>query len=137
MEREDGSRLVLSDAVATVSREKRIVSTALTGMDGTVKEYINDGDWDVKMVVGVQAVRDGVIADEWPGDELRELCRYLDEPGALRVHSAFLEIFGITRMVVKSRSVAQTTDQNYQAVMISGVSDEEYEIYSTDYDAGA
>lgn len=133
LEREDGSRLTLADAVAAVSREKRIVSTALTGRDGTVKEYINDGDWAVNIVVGVQAVRDGVIADEWPGDEVRELCKYLDEPGALRVHSAFLDIFGITRIVIKSRSVTQTTEQNYQAVSISAVSDEEYEIYSNEY----
>lgn len=133
LEREDGGRLALADAVAAVSREKRIVSTALTGRDGTVKEYINDGDWAVNIVVGVQAVRDGVIADEWPGDELMELCKYLDEPGALRVHSAFLEIFGITRIVIKSRSVTQTTEQNYQAVSISAVSDEEYEIYSNEY----
>lgn len=133
LEREDGSRLTLADAVAAVSREKRIVSTALTGRDGTVKEYINDGDWAVNIVVGVQGVRDGVIADEWPGDEVRELCKYLDEPGALRVHSAFLDIFGITRIVIKSRSVTQTTEQNYQAVSISAVSDEEYEIYSNEY----
>ena len=133
LEREDGSRLTLADAVAAVSREKRIVSTALTGRDGTVKEYINDGDWAVNIVVGVQAVRDGVIADEWPGDEVRELCKYLDEPGALRVHSAFLDIFGITRIVIKRRSVTQTTEQNYQAVSISAVSDEEYEIYSNEY----
>lgn len=133
LEREDGSRLTLADAVAAVSREKRIVSTALTGRDGTVKEYINDGDWAVNIVAGVQAVRDGVIADEWPGDELRELMKYLDEPGALRVHSAFLDIFGITRIVVKSRSVTQTTEQNYQAVSISAVSDEEHDIYSDEY----
>lgn len=136
LEREDGNRLVLADAVAAVSREKRIVSTALTGRDGTVKEYINDGDWTVSIVAGVQAVRDGAIADEWPGEELRELCKYLDEPGALRVHSAFLDIFGITHIVVKGRSVTQMTEQNYQAVSISAVSDEEYEIYSNEYSTG-
>lgn len=133
LERENGVGLTFADAVAAASREHRIISTALTGRDGTVKEYINDGDWAVNIVVGVQAVRDGVIADEWPGDEVRELCKYLDEPGALRVHSAFLDIFGITRIVIKSRSVTQTTEQNYQAVSISAVSDEEYEIYSNEY----
>ena len=49
------------------------------------------------------------------------------------MHSAFLDIFGITRIVIKSRSVTQTTEQNYQAVSISAVSDEEYEIYSNEY----
>lgn len=133
LEREDGSRLVMADAVAAVSRERRIVSTALVGRDGTVKEYINEGDWAVNIVVGLQSIDAGHIADEYPADELRELRKYLDEKNSLRAHSAFLDVFGITRIVVKSYSVTQTTEQNYQAVEISAVSDEDYEIYSTEY----
>jgi len=133
LEKEDGARLRLADAVAAVSRERRIVSTALVGRDGTVKEYINEGDWAVNLVVGLQAIEGGRISDEYPGDELRELKKYLDEKAALRVHSEFLDIFGITRLVVKSYSATQTTEQNYQAVSISAVSDEAVEIYSKEY----
>ncbi|WP_301212403.1 DUF6046 domain-containing protein, partial [uncultured Alistipes sp.] len=92
--------LELPDAVAAVSRENRIVSTALVGRDGTVKEYINAGDWAVNLVVGVQAVRDGVIADEYPGDELRTLRQLLDTKTAIEVHSEFLAIFDITKIVI-------------------------------------
>lgn len=133
LEREDGSRLVLADAVAAVSRERRIVSTALVGRDGTVKEYINEGDWAVNIVVGVQAMDGGQIVDEYPTEGLKELRKYLDEKRSLRVHSAFLDVFGITRLVVKNYSATQTTEQNYQAVSISAVSDEEVEIYSREY----
>lgn len=123
----------LPDAVAAVSRERRIVSTALTGRDGTVKEYINEGDWAVNLVVGIQAVRDGVIADEWPGDELRELRKVLDTKAAIEVHSEFLAIFDITKIVIKSYQATQMTESNYQAVSINAVSDEDYEIYSTEH----
>lgn len=123
----------LADAVASVSRETRMVCTALTGRDGTVKEYVNAGDWAVSMVVGVQAVRGGVIADEYPGDELRGLCRLLDVKGAIEVHSEFLSIFDITKIVVRSYAAAQMTEANYQAVSISAVSDEDYDIYSNEY----
>lgn len=133
LEREDGSRLVLADAVAAVSRERRIVSTALVGCDGTVKEYINEGDWSVNIVVGVQATDGDQIVDEYPTDGLKELRKYLDEKKSLRVHSAFLDVFGITRLVVKNYSATQTTEQNYQAVSISAVSDEDMEIYSREY----
>ena len=136
LERGDGSRLVLSDAVASVSRERRIVSTAMVGRDGTVKEYINEGDWAVSIVVGVQSMEGGQITDEYPTEELRELRRFLDEKGALRVHSAFLDVFGITRLVVKGYSAVQTTEQNYQGVSISAVSDEDVEIYSREYGNG-
>ena len=125
--------LELADAVAAVSRERRIVSTALVGRDGTVKEYINEGDWVVNLVVGVQAVREGMIADEYPGEELRELRKILDAKAAIEVQSEFLAIFDITKIVIKSYSATQMTEANYQAVSISAVSDEDYEIYSNDY----
>ena len=131
--KEDGSELEITDAVAAVNRERRIVCTDLVGRDGTVKEYINEGDWAVNIVVGVQAVRGGVIKDDYPDEELRRLREFLDEKKPLEVHSTFLDIFDITKIVIKSYSASQMTEANYQAVSISAVSDEDYEIYSNDY----
>ncbi|MCM1446427.1 MAG: DUF6046 domain-containing protein [Prevotella sp.] len=123
----------LVDAVAAVSRERRIVSTALAGRDGTVKEYINEGDWSVSLVVGVQATEGGRITDEYPTEALRELRKILEVKDRIEVASEFLKIFDITHIVVKSYSATQTTEQNYQAVSISAVSDEAVEIYSNEY----
>lgn len=136
LEKSDGARLVLADAVASVRRERRIVSTALTGRDGTVKEYINEGDWSVNLVVGIQSTSGGRIVDDYPSRELMELKKYLDEKSSLRVHSSFLEVFDISRIVVKCYSLVQTTEQNYQAVSISAVSDDDVDIYSRDYSSG-
>lgn len=130
---EAGERLVMNDAVVAVSRSKNIVTTQLVGRDGTVKEYINAGDYQLNILVGVAAVRDGVIVDEYPEDGLRELRAFLDGNTALQVHSAFLDIFDINRVVVKSYSLTQDTASNYQSLNISALSDEEYTIYSTDY----
>lgn len=136
LEKEDGERLVLADAVASVSRERRIVSTSMVGRDGTVKEYINEGDWAVSLVVGIQQVDATGITDEYPVDELKTLKKFLDEKQSLRVQSAFLDVFGISRIVIKNFSVVQTTDQNYQGVSISAVSDEDIELVSKDYGNG-
>lgn len=125
--------LELPDAVAAVSRERRIVSTALVGRDGTVKEYINEGDWAINLVVGVQPVDNGEILDDYPSEALRELRRLLDVKAAIEVHSEFLAIFDITKMVIRSYSASQMTEANYQAVSISAVSDEDYEIFSNEY----
>lgn len=133
LRREDGAELEITDAVAAVSRERRIVSTGLVGRDGTVKEYINAGDWAVNIVVGVQALRGGVITDDYPDEEMRRLCEFLEEQKPLEVYSAFLDIFDITKIVIKSYSATQATESNYQAVSISAVSDEDYEIYSNEY----
>lgn len=134
LEREDGEGLTFADAVASASREQRIVSTALTGRDGTVKEYINAGDWAVRIVIGLQHTEGGAIADEWPGTELRELRKLLESKEALRVHSEFLDALNIGRLVVRSCAVRQMTEGNYQVVEISAVSDEDYEIFSKEYE---
>lgn len=131
--KEDGAELEITDAVAAVSRERRIVSTALAGRDGTVKEYISEGDWTVNVIIGVQAVRGGVITDDYPDEELRKLREFLDEKKPLEVYSNFLDIFDITKVVIKGYSASQATEANYQAVSISAVSDEDYEIYSNEY----
>lgn len=132
-ENSKGERLVMNDAIVAISREKHIVTTQMVGMDGTVKEYINDGDYQMNIVVGVAAVENGVIVDEYPADGLRELRAFLDAKEALSVHSKFLDVFDINSLVIKSFSVTQDTASNYQSVSISAVSDEEYNIYSTDY----
>lgn len=135
IENEAGEGVTLADAVVSVSRERRIVSTALVGRDGTVKEYINEGDWAISIVVGLQGVQDGVMADVWPDAQVRELRKLLETKEALRVQSSFLDVWGISRMVVKSISATQQTDSNYQTMSISAVSDEDYEIFSNDYEA--
>lgn len=132
-ENSKGDRLVMNDAIVAISRSKNIVTTQMVGMNGTVKEYINDGDYSLNIVVGIAAVRDGVIVDEYPADGLRELRTFLDDNEALSVHSEFLDIFDINSLVIKSFSVSQDTASNYQSVSISAVSDEEYNIYSTSY----
>nr|DAT95362.1 MAG TPA: hypothetical protein [Caudoviricetes sp.] len=131
--RNESELLVINDAVCAVSRTKNIVTTQMVGMDGTVKEYINEGDYQINIVVGVAAVRNGVIVDEYPEEGLRELSAFLDEKAAIKVHSAFLEIFDIGSIVIKSFSVTQDTASNYQSVSISAVSDGDYNVYSTEY----
>ena len=133
IENADGERLVLSDAVAAVSRQKNVVTTQMVGMDGTVKEYINSGDYSINLVIGVSAKDGDAIVDEYPSDALRELVGFLEASTALSVYSEFLDVFDINSIVVKSFAVSQDTASNYQSVSVSAVSDEEYDLYSTDY----
>lgn len=133
LEREDGERLEINDAVVTLQRQRNIVSISMVGMDGTVKEYINEGDYSIDIAVGIQAVSDGRIVDEYPADGIRELRKYLDEKAPLNVYSEFLDIFDITKMVVTEVKLTQNTASNYQTLAIKAVSDGEYNVYSTEY----
>lgn len=128
-----GERLVMNDAIVAISRAKNIVTTQMVGHSGTVKEYISEGDYELNIAVGLVAAKDGVIVDEYPTDGVRTLCRILNEGEALSVYSPFLSLFDINHIVVKSFSLTQMTESNYQTVNISAMSDDTYNIYSTDY----
>lgn len=131
--KEGGDTLIMNDAVVAVSRRRNIVSTSMVGMDGTVKEYISENDYELNIMVGVQALRDGVIVDEYPTDGIQQLRKYFDEKKAITVQSKFLELFDIDSIVITNFSVVQATESNYQPISIGALSDTEYNVYSTEY----
>lgn len=131
--KESGEQLEMNDAVVSVARKKNIVTTSLVGMDGTVKEYVNADDYQVKIAVGVQAVRNGVFVDEYPTEGIKQLRQFFDLNEPILVNSAFLEIFNIDRIVITDFSLIQATESNYQPITLSALSDTEYNVYSTEY----
>ena len=116
-----------------MTRTKQIITTQVVGMTGTVKEYISSGDYDINIAVGIQGLEDGKIADRYPEEGLRELLRYLEVDKPIQVQSAFLDLFRVNRIVIKSYSLTQDTATNYQELTLSALSDDEYNVYSTDY----
>lgn len=130
---EDGTELSLPDAVVAMTRTKQIVTTAVVGMAGTVKEYIADGDFDINIAVGLQGTQDGLIADVYPEEALRQLRKFLEVDKPIQVQSAFFDLFEINRLVIKSYSLTQATASNYQELSISALSDNEYNVFSSDY----
>nr|DAJ64584.1 MAG TPA: hypothetical protein [Caudoviricetes sp.] len=130
---EDGTELSIPDAVVAMTRTKQIVTTQVVGMVGTVKEYISDGDFDINIAVGIQGVEDGKVANVYPEEGLRELRKYLEVDKPISVQSAFFDLFEINRLVLKSYSLTQGTESNYQELTISALSDNEYNVFSTDY----
>ena len=130
---EDGATLLLPDAVVSLTRTKQITTTQVVGMEGTVKEYISNGDYELTIQVGIQGTAEGRLADVYPEYALRELRRYLDVNKPIEVQSVFLDIYEINRLVIKSFSITQMTESNYQELSITALSDNEYNVYSTDY----
>ncbi len=129
----DGKKLVINDAIVTINSTKNIVKTSLIGLDGTIKEYINMGDYDISISVGIIAVKNGVIVDEYPMEGMQVVKSFLSVNEALEVRSVFLDVFGINRMVVTGFSAKQETHSNRQTIDIKALSDVNYEIKSTEY----
>ncbi len=129
----DGRTLTIDDAIVSVSLKKEIVRTALVGLNGTIKEYINQSDYDIRISVGIVATRDGQIVDEYPQEGISIVRDFLLENEALEVQSIFLDLFGIDQMVIADFSLSQQTASNRQVIEIKAISDREYVIESTEY----
>lgn len=125
--------LVINDATVSVSIKKEIVKTSLVGLDGTIKEYINTGDWEIKVSVGIVAVNDGQIVDEYPEDGIREVKEFLDVNEAIEITSTFLDIFDVNRVVITEYSLKQETASNRQTLEFKAISDRDFQIECTEY----
>ena len=126
--------MTINDIVINVALQKEIVKTALVGRKGTIKEYITDGDYQLSMTVGIVSVdSNNEIIDQYPEKAVSQLREIMERPEALEVSSAFLDMFGISHIVVTGFSVKQQTHSNRQVIEISALSDDDYIISSTEY----
>lgn len=97
-----------------VSQERNIVRTQISGRNGTVKQFISDGDFvinctgiitgrSVEQSKGFQ-VQNVVGA---PEEEIRKLKAICSIPKEIEVVSEFLDFFDITTVVINSPSYSQ------------------------------
>lgn len=132
-----GIEVTLSECIITVTQERNIITTALQGRDGTIKEYISDGDYQIEVSAAILPYIDGAadsgfknVEDRYPISELQDFLSLLKEKKELEVQSDFLALFDVHSAVVKSYSFAQETHSNRQAFTLTLLSDEPYEIKS-------
>lgn len=116
--------LVLENCLFDTSNSKRIVQTAINGKDGTVKEWISNGD----IIINVQV---NILNKErnYPVDELLEIMKFLKLNRELSINETHInKILDVSRVVVTSWRHVPKTWSNYQSIMIDLVSDNTYEI---------
>ena len=118
--------LVINTVLFSVNQSKNIVKTPIQGRNGTVKEYISDGDYDIS----IRGVIVSENANEYPKDEVRKLIEILRVQDSFSIASRYLnEVFDITDIVIESYSLPQSEGyHNVQAFEINAVSDEPIEI---------
>lgn len=114
------------DAVTmVVTQSKNIVKTPIQGRNGTVKEYISDGDFDITIK--------GVIASEAinhaPEEDIDNLVGLMSIPNEIVLVSNYLALFKIQYVVVESWNVSQIEGcTNQVQIDIKLVSDEPVEL---------
>lgn len=124
----------LDAVLMTVSMTKNIVTTAIQGRNGTIKEYASDGDY----MIDVKGVLTGPGQNRYPKNEVELLIRLLTAPTTLKVTSSFLSNFGsmsataiegISEVVIESFDFPQSEGfHNVQLFHIRMLSDTPIEL---------
>lgn len=112
-------KIIIDTVLMTVTQTKNIVKTSIQGRNGTIKEYISDGDY----MVNIKAM---FVADngKYPKDEIRTLKTMLNNPNPITINSWYLQNLDIDSIVVNSYNIAQEAGKySVQSVDINCESD--------------
>lgn len=93
--------LNFDSVLVRVSRKKNIVKTTLAARNGTVKEHISFGDYEIQV--------DGFLVSEdrnsYPTDLIREFHLLANSPEQVKLKSKLLDLFEIDTVVIENWSV--------------------------------
>lgn len=111
----------LTWCLTTVQQTKNIVKTAIQGRNGTVKEYISDGDYQVTLRGAIART----FQSNYPLEEMRQFLQLLKDNQALKVVSPFLLLYDIHELVVEDYTMGQEEGkQNMQRFEIKCLSND-------------
>lgn len=108
-----------------IRQDKNIDKVSIAGVNGTIKTYINDSDFQVNMKIILTTDN----ATDYPLDDVKRLTELLRRPKALNIVSDFIQLFDIYNIVVESFAVAQLeATQNTAIFEVAALSDTPIEL---------
>jgi len=103
----------------TVTQNKNIIITEIQGRNSSVKEYIADNDYSVS----IQGILNAPNRN-FPLNDLKDLISLLKAPVPFKINSWYLDLFGISNLVVESYNIGQEEGRySNQAFEIQAISD--------------
>lgn len=124
----------LAGAKIDVQRQNTIVSTALAGRKGTVKEFIKAEDY--KITISGQLINTNRSKPTaYPVEQLRTLISLMQSEDAIEVSSAYLGFFDVSRVVLTSFTINQDPKYlNVQPFKLELISDDDVDLYKIEED---
>lgn len=133
--------LKLHTVLLQVSMVKNIITTPINGRNGTVKEYISDGDYNISIVGAIVGENVGDLSGDVENAEIQDIGNFypdvdvarlrtlLTVPDAITLTSEFLSIFNISTCVVVDFNIPQKeATRDMQPFQINLLSDELIEL---------
>ena len=91
-------------ALIEINQTKNIVKTSISGLNGTVKEYMSNGDF----IVNLKGVIVGDVANQRPDrNDLNALVAFLNAPLTIPISCSFCEELKISSVVIESYRLGQ------------------------------
>lgn len=111
--------VIVNNLLLNVTPQKNIIKTPVNGRNGTVKQYISDGDYQIEAKITIASNK-----NQYPEDEVKELIALCQLPIPIPVNSWYLDMFGITDVVIESYQMGQMEgNHNMQVITINMISD--------------
>ncbi len=110
--------MVLESAVVSYQRQRNIVQTVVQGRDNSVKEFINNGDWQISV--------SGLICKkgfEYPIDEIDEFNQFMERKATHEVVHEVLNVLGVYEVVITDYALSPTSLINCQPYSFNAVQD--------------
>lgn len=115
----------LATVLIEVSQSKNIITTPIQGRNGTIKEYISDGDY----VINIKGVLVGDGNEVRPQGLIAVLDGFCKAPVPINVASNILDDFGIYTLVIKDYNFGQMEgSRNIVPFELSCLSETPFEI---------
>lgn len=131
---DENKAIVMEEVCLTVSLSKSIVSTQINSLNGTIKEFVGQCDYDITIDGAITSVDgNGRAADVYPTEGVQALVRLCSVNDTIIAASPFLAIFDIRPIVIKKLELIQATGgSNRQGFRIMAVSDVSYNVKEED-----
>jgi len=92
---DDGTTIYLIGVEIDVTQKNKVATTQLINRAGTVKERIQREDYEVKVHGNLIGGR-----DKFPHEDMKTLVTILNSTSSISCSSAYLDIFGISKLVL-------------------------------------
>lgn len=110
--------LILESAVVEVRNSKNVVITEIQGRDGSIKELINNGDYQIS-IRGMFAFK----GMDWPRENVKLLRQYMELGSSIKVSHELLENLGIYEIVITDWDLPESAFINIVSFTIQALSD--------------
>lgn len=122
-------RIQIPTVLFNVTQTKNIIRTSVQGKNGSVKEYISDGDYQIN-IKGIITGYNGIYPNAAINSNYtNDLLAVLQLNKSIKVNSWYLKMFGISELVVLDYQLPQVEGQySTQPFEINAISDVPFEI---------